>query len=282
MNPFEKIFNFQIISRLGEAGSLALTSQERSWLKTMLIHPASEAAFTQETLSKLNSILEAEAATEVQAIIIEKAKSTERQVYHPLLRTIRRMIMQNQGILLTYHIKHGGQRSDQAGFPHKLEYNMYKRELYLQWYSTRQRSLMSTKLRSIVSVEVYPIPVKRIDDLKARIARLLEGLKEYACVQVMPVYNEELSRILSAFSCFDKSVSFDESSGIYRINVTYMRDDSEFLLSRIRFLGLRVKITQGEQLKRRMLDSASMAIGRYADAESDDLSVENRSGGASI
>lgn len=142
---------------------------------------------------------------------------------------------------------------------------MYKREWYLQWYSTRQRSLMSTKLRNMVSVEVFPIPAKRIDDLKARIARLLDGLKESACIQVMPVFNAELSRILSAFSCFDKSVSFDEASGIYRIHVNYMRDDSEFLLSRIRFLGLRVKITQGEQLKRRMLKTADMAIERYGE-----------------
>jgi predicted DNA-binding transcriptional regulator YafY len=265
MNPFEKIFNFQIISRLDEAGSLALTSQERSWLKTMLRHPASEAAFTPETLSKLNTLLEPEVSIEVGEIIMEKARSKERQVYHPLLRTLRRMIMQNQGILIAYQIKHGGERTDQAGFPHKLEYNMYKREWYLQWYSTRQRSLMSTKLRNIVSVEVFPIPAKRIDDLKARIARLLDGLKESACIQVIPTFNVELSRILSAFSCFDKSVSFDEASGIYRIHVNYMRDDSEFLLSRIRFLGLRVKITQGEQLKRRMLMSAEMAIERYGE-----------------
>lgn len=268
MNPFEKIFNFQIISRLGEAGSLALTSQERSWLKAMLSHPASEAAFSLETLSTLNSILKAEASTEVQDIIIEKAKSKERQVYHPLLRTLRRIMMQNQGILITFLIKHGGERTNQTGFPHKLEYNMYKREWYLQWYNTRQRSLMSTKLKNIVSVEAAPFPARRIEDLKARIARLLEGLKECACIQVIPTFNSELSRILYAFSCFDKTVSFDESSGIYRIKVTYMRDDSEFLLSKIRFLGLRVKIVDGDQLKRRMLKSAGMALERYA-AESE-------------
>lgn len=86
MNPFEKIFNFQIISRLEEAGSLALTSQERSWLRTMLGHPAAAEAFSMETLRKLNFLLEAEASIEVREIIIEKARSKERQVYHPLLR----------------------------------------------------------------------------------------------------------------------------------------------------------------------------------------------------
>ncbi|MEK5468528.1 WYL domain-containing protein [Paenibacillus sp. FSL R7-0210] len=267
MNPFEKIFNFQIISRLEEAGSLALTSQERSWLKTMLGHPAAAEAFSTETLRKLNSLLEPEASIEVGEIIIEKARSKERQVYHPLLRPLRRIIMQNQGIQLTYAIKHGGERTDLSGFPHKLEYNMYKREWYLQWYSTRQRSLMSTKLRNIVSADPAPIPAYRIEGLKARISRLLDGLRESACIQVIPVYNAELSRILSTFSCFDKSVAFDEATGIYRITVHYMRDDSEFLLSRIRFLGLRVKITEGEQLKQRMLKSAEMAVGRYGEME---------------
>lgn len=265
MNPFEKIFNFQIISRLEEAGSLALTSQERSWLKTMLRHPAAAEAFSPETLLKLNSLLEAEASIEVGEIIIEKARSKERQVYHPLLRPLRRIIMQDQGMEITYAIKHGGERTDPSGFPHKLEYNMYKREWYLQWYSTRQRSLMSTKLANIISVQPGPVPAKRIDGLKARIARLLDGRRDSACIQVIPVYNAELSRILAAFSCFDKSVAFDEAAGLYHITVHYMRDDSEFLLSRIRFLGLRVKITEGEQLKQRMLMSAEMAVGRYGE-----------------
>ncbi|WNS42019.1 WYL domain-containing protein [Paenibacillus sp. MMS20-IR301] len=266
MNPFEKIFNFQIISRLDEAGSLALTAQERSWLKRMLLHPAAGEAFTPGTLGTLNSLLEAEAATEIQDIIIEKAANRERQVYHPHLRTLRRMIMQDQAILITHQIKHGGEKADQNGFPHKLEYNMYKREWYLQWYCLRQRSLMSTKLRNIISIEEGNLPDHRVQDVKARISRLLEGLKEHAWIQVMPVYNRELSRILTAFSCFDKSVTFDEASGIYRIKVTYMRDDSEFLLSRIRFLGLRVKIVEGGQLKRRMRQTAEMALERYGES----------------
>ncbi|MFD0682774.1 MULTISPECIES: WYL domain-containing protein [unclassified Paenibacillus] len=265
MNPFEKIFNFQIISRLDAAGSLALTSQERSWLKTMLVHSASAEAFTPDTLSKLNLLLNTEALTELSEIIVEKAKSQERQVYHPLLRTFRRIIMQDRGILLTYRIKHGGVKTNQSGFPHKLEYNMVKREWYLQWYNTRIHSLMSTKLKNIVTVEETILPDDRVLTLKITLERLLEARKEYAVVQVIPTFNAELSRILYAFSCFEKSVSFDEDSGIYQIHVTYLADESEFLLSKIRFLGLRVKIVEGDYLKRRMLESSSKAIARYAD-----------------
>ncbi|KGE19812.1 WYL domain-containing protein [Paenibacillus wynnii] len=265
MNPFEKIFNFQIISRLDEMGSLALTSQERSWLKTMLMHPASTEAFTPDTLTKLNSLLNSESSTEVRDIIIEKAKARERQVYHPILRTLRRIIMQDHGILFSYCNKHGEVKPNQSGFPHKLEYNMFKREWYLIWYNTRHHSLMSTKLKNIVSVEETILPTDRVAALKVTLERLLEEWKETAWIQVIPAFNAELSRILYAFSCFDKSVTFDEDSGIYRIKVIYMRNESEFLLSKIRFLGLRVKIVEGEHLKRRMLESASRALARYAD-----------------
>ena len=38
-NPFEKIFNYQIMTRLEETDSIAITAQERGWLKMMLVHP---------------------------------------------------------------------------------------------------------------------------------------------------------------------------------------------------------------------------------------------------
>jgi len=273
MNPFEKIFNYQIISRLDEAGSTVLTSQERSWLKTMLMHPASTEAFTADTLNKLNILLDSEVSTEVRGIIIEKAKAQERQVYHPMLRTLRRMIMQDHGILLSYGIKHGGVKTNQSGFPHKLEYNMFKREWYLQWYSTRHRSLMSTKLKNIISVEKTILTSDQVTALKETLERLLEERKEFAVVQVIPRFNVELSRILYSFSCFEKSVSFDEHSSIYRIRVIYLRNESEFLLSKIRFLGLRVKIVEGEHLKRRMLESASKALARYGEDSNVDREI---------
>lgn len=263
MNLFEKIYNYQIISRLDEAGSFALTSQERTWLKTMLEHSASNEAYTPDTLRTLKQLLQDEDSTDIHNIIIEKAKSQERQVYHPLLRSIRRIIMQNHGIRLTYKIKHGGVKAGQSGFPYKLEYNMVKREWYLQWYSTRNRSLMSTKLQNIISVEETLLPEDRVTELKKLLEHLLEQRREHAVIQVVQSYNAELSRILYAFSCFEKSVSYDEATNSYRIHVTYPADESEFLLSKIRFLGLRVKIEEGNGLKKRMIESATKALARY-------------------
>ncbi|QTH41948.1 WYL domain-containing protein [Cohnella sp. LGH] len=271
MNPFEKIFNYQILSRLDESDALALTSQERAWLRTALAHDSSAEAFTSATLEKLNRILQNGPAINHRDFIVEKAKNAERQVYHPLLRTLRRLIMQDKGILLTSRIKHGGTKTNQPGLPVKLEYSMVKREWYLLWYSTRGRSFMATKLQSIVSVEETLLPPERVEELRARVAAHLEKRKEQAVIEVVRTYNAELSRILYAFSCFDKSVSYEEEENRYLIHVTYLADESEFLLSKIRFLGLRVKIVEGDGLRKRMLESAEKALARYG--SSDDIAI---------
>ncbi|WP_256758509.1 WYL domain-containing protein [Cohnella sp. WQ 127256] len=263
MNLFEKIFNYQVISRLDESGSFALTSQERSWLRMMLEHPSANDAFSTGTREKLQQLLEMEPLMDIQEIILEKASSQVRHVYHPLLRSLRRMMMHGQGILVTYRIKHGGVKSNQSGFPYKLEYSMVKREWYLLWYNTRHHTLMSTKLHNIVTVEHKEIPADRAEMLRVKLADLLGSRKECAVIEVIRTFNAELSRILYAFACFEKQVAYDEETDRYQIRLTFQKDESEFVLSKIRFLGTRVKIAEGEQLQRRMRESSEKALARY-------------------
>ncbi|BBI31287.1 WYL domain-containing protein [Cohnella abietis] len=267
MNLFEKIFNYQVITRLDEAGSLALTSQERGWLKTLLEHPASSDAFTTGTLEKLKLMLEAETSTDIKEVIIEKARSREKQVYHPLLRTLRRIMIRSGGIRISYRIKHGGVKTDQSGFPYKLEYSMIKREWYLIWYNTRHHTLMSSKLLNIVSIEEVALPDAHARMLKVKLADLLDSRQEQAVIEIVQTYNQELSRILYAFSCFEKTVNYEEDSNTYRLRVTFLADESEFLLSKVRFLGMRVRIVEGDKLIRRMKESASKALARYGVVE---------------
>ncbi|MNU09300.1 hypothetical protein D3C72_2557860 [compost metagenome] len=50
-------------------------------------------------------------------------------------------------------------------------------------------------------------------------------------------------------------------------------DDFEYLLSKIRFLGKRVRVAEGDYLKKRMLEASTKALERYGvDAESEELS----------
>ncbi|MGG3281779.1 WYL domain-containing protein [Paenibacillus solani] len=267
-NPFEKIFNYQIMTRLEETDSIAITTQERGWLKMMLVHPETANAFTPETLKRLEQILHMEHSNaEMKGIILEKAKGQERSVYHPHLRTLRRMIMNDQGFRLSYRTKIGEVRSNQSGFPFKLEYSMIKREWMLIWYSRKRRWLMYTKLDHILYIQGTSLPSFRIDHIKGRLQNLIEHRQKHALIEIDRRYNGELSRILYAFSCFDKTVDYDEDSNTYRIKVCYLEDECDFLLSRIRFLGLRVKVVEGSTLQARMQETAAIALARYTQNE---------------
>ncbi|WP_400163571.1 WYL domain-containing protein [Brevibacillus sp. TJ4] len=263
MNPFEKISNYHLFSRMHDANAIVITSHERIWLRTMLSHPSAAQAFSPETLEKLQRLLEPVDTLELTSVFQEKAKSAERQVYHPLLRRFRRILERNQGMRITYSNKIGRIARNQSGFPYKLEYSMVKREWYLLWYHLRHRQFMQTKLQSILSVQEETIPAAHAADFTAQIGRLLDSRKEQATVEVVSMYNEELSRILYAFSCFEKEVEYAPDTDTYRIVLTYLADEREYILSKIRFLGKRVKVVEGNVLQDRMRESATKALSRY-------------------
>ncbi|QYR21000.1 WYL domain-containing protein [Paenibacillus sp. sptzw28] len=266
MHLFEKIFNYQVISRLEESGAIALTSQERGWLKLMLEHPAAADAFDPGTIEKLRTLLQPEPVVEIRDVIMEKSRSRERQVYHPLLRMLRGIILRNEGIRMTFSIKNGRVNDEVRGFPYKLEYSMVKREWYLLWYNTSHRTFMSTKLQNIISVSERTLPPGIAESMRDKVAGILESRKQQAVVEVVRSYNPELSRILYAFSCFEKEVAYDDSSDTYRIKLAFLADESEYVLSKIRFLGTRVRIVDGGSLKRRMAESAAKALARYRES----------------
>jgi predicted DNA-binding transcriptional regulator YafY len=271
MNPFEKIFNYRILSRLDGSGTPLITSHERAWLKTMLEHPAAREAFEADTLDKLRSALVEDDIMDTANHLTEKARSKESHVYHPLLRQLRRCIASKSGIRLAYTIKNGREVADQSGFPYKLEYSMVKREWYLLWYHLRHRAFMSTRLQKILSAAEEPLPSSADPDrILNRLNRTLDSRKQEACIEVLRQYNKELSRILYAFSCFEKDVAYDPDKDTYRVRVHYLGDDSEYLLSKIRFLGKRVRVVEGDYIRSRMLESSTKALARYGE----DLSVK--------
>lgn len=263
MNLFEKIFNHQIISRLDDSGTFMVTSHERAWLKTMLDHPAAAEAFSASTLDKLRSVLESDQVMEASHHLIEKARSMEKQVYHPLLRHLRRYIMNQNGIRITYEIKVGRVNSEHSGFPYKLEYSMIKREWYLLWYHTRHHAFMSTRLSKIQAVTAESIDPAQADRILKKLEQTLDSRKSEVVIEIVRKYNEELSRILYAFSSFEKNVEYDTETDTYRVKVSLLRDEMEYLLSKVRFLGKRVRVVEGDYLKRRMLESSTKALERY-------------------
>ncbi|MNW67772.1 hypothetical protein D3C74_464160 [compost metagenome] len=45
--------------------------------------------------------------------------------------------------------------------------------------------------------------------------------------------------------------------------MSLLGDEAEYLLSKIRFLGKRVRVVVGDYLKRRMLEASTKALDRY-------------------
>lgn len=265
MNLFEKIYNHQILNLLENSGAYMITSQERSWLKTMMDLPAASGAFTPDTLLKLLTILSTEKSLNTSEAIIEKACSVESDIFHPHLRVLRRMIMARSGMKMKCVSKGGKLYDNEVGFPYKLEYSMVKRSWYLLWYHIRHKAMMSTKLEHIQAMDEFDMPEEQAGMIIASIENLLEKRKQRAVLEVGRAYNPELSRILYAFSCFEKEVDYDSVKDTYTIRLTFANNEAEYVLSKLRFLGKRIRVIEGAHLKRRMLESASKALARYGE-----------------
>ncbi|AET59244.1 hypothetical protein HPL003_12445 [Paenibacillus terrae HPL-003] len=263
MSLFEKIFNYQIVSRLDESGVFATTSQERIWLQSMLADPAATEAFTPSTLDKLRLMLADDEPLEVDGSLREKAGIPASPVYHPLLRILRPILRSRSGICMSYRMRNGRVHERISGFPYKLEFSMVKKEWSLLWYNRRHRALMSTKLTNIATITEEEFSSEKTAKFTQRILGILESRKEQGIIEIMPVYNGELSRILYAFSCFEKEVEYVQDVDTYRITLTFQADECEYVLSKIRFLGKRVKVVQGSRLISRMKETIGKALARY-------------------
>ncbi len=122
---------------------------------------------------------------------------------------------------------------------------------------------MSTRLKKIHAIAAEAVDATRADEIIRKVDSLLESRKSEAVIELVRQYNGELSRILYAFSSFEKDVEYDLNTDTYRVKVTLLGDELEYLLSKIRFLGKRVRVLEGDYLKRRMLESSLKSLERY-------------------
>lgn len=112
---------------------------------------------------------------------------------------------------------------------------MVKREWYLLWHRVRHHALMKTKLDKILFIAEADISHERVDRMLERTRLTLESRKTQVLIEILPMYNRELSRILYAFSCFEKEVAYDADRNLYTVKVCLLGEEIEYLLSKLRF-----------------------------------------------
>lgn len=264
MNLFEKIFSYQLTSALEEHGTYTLTTQERIWLKTMLAHPVAREALSPDLIAKIIDSIPEEQQLLFQPVLVEKAGSHQHHMYHTLIQPLRKSIRQQQCVSIRYENKHGQSTGDQPAVPWRLEFSMVKREWYLIWYNLRSQVAMTTRLIRITQIKALPaIEISQYNRIQQYMEQKATANQHQALIQILPQYNIELTRILHAFSCFDKQVTFNEDTQTYHIHLVFDGSETHYILSKLRSLGKRVIVLENDYLQWRLFDASTKALSRY-------------------
>lgn len=264
MNLFEKIFSYQLTSALEEHGTYTLTTQERIWLKTMLAHPVAREALSPDLIAKIIDSIPEEQQLLFQPVLVEKAGSHQHHMYHTLIQPLRKSIRQQQCVSIRYENKHGQSTGDQPAVPWRLEFSMVKREWYLIWYNLRSQVAMTTRLIRITQIKALPdIEISQYNQIQQYMEQKATANQHQALIQILPQYNIELTRILHAFSCFDKQVTFNEDTQTYHIHLVFDGSETHYILSKLRSLGKRVIVLENDYLQWRLFDASTKALSRY-------------------
>lgn len=264
MNLFEKIFNYELLAQLEQSEMLHITKHERMWLKTMLQHgevSQTEEALPSATLAKLSTILQDDEVINTNDLV-EKVHHRSGERFPTHLSGIRQAITDRCALRLTYQTR-DGRIHEHVGIPHRLEYSMVKGQWYLHWYRIQVRAKMSTRLCYISNYETLPADAATLQLADEKMNHIVRAHQHTCTIEVVPEYNHELSRILYALSSFDNEVTYDEKADTYRLIVHFLGDESLYLLSKVRFLGLRVRFIDHSFMQSRMLESATKALERY-------------------
>ena len=99
--------------------------------------------------------------------------------------------------------------------------------------------------------------------LAVEAAAALESHRLQAVIEMNPAYPSDRHRVLSALSAFERDVEMGPG-GVYRISIRYFQNEEEYLLQRIRFLGLRVKVIEPKHLIRRIQETARRVATIYS------------------
>lgn len=261
MKLFDKLFNYELQAELSREQdcreAFPITSLEMEWLKGCFKEQSSSVFLQPETKAKLDNTLKSYRISDNQAVR-EKAFVTNPQILPNASFTLLRQAMrQKKGVHLFWVEK---TQKPNKGWPMLLEFNMARREWYLVWFRLTDRRVCFTPFRRIQRVDL--IEFQDITNLEAESSSVLAARRRTAVVEINPAYPLDRHRVLSALSAFDRDVEL-ENETLYRLNVYYYLDEEEYLLQRIRFLGLRVQLKSPPHLVKRMRETVERVLATY-------------------
>lgn len=269
MKLFDKMFNYELQAELIREGdcreAFPVTSTELEWLCHSLRAGTAKAFLQQETLKKLAVILAPYEAEKPE--IVEKAVvSNPEQVPSGSFGILRQALRGKTGVVLILQSKQSLPEPPVEGWPMFLEFNMARREWYLVWMRLVDRRIRFTPFRFILNAELLKLP--DVQELTAEAAQALEVRRLIAVVELNPNYPTDRHRVLSALSAFDRDVEMGPGD-VYRISIRYFQDEEDYLLQRIRFLGLRVHLSAPARLVERMRETAAKSAALYSRTDSE-------------
>ena len=270
MKLFDKMFNYELQSELAKDGdcreAFPVTATEMIWLKQALLSQSAAAFLQPTTLAKLTGILEAYQSDDMPEIFEKAAVNSPEKVPPPSFQVLRQALKEKSGLLLSL-LSHGTRPTLPApGWPILLEFNMARREWYLVWLRISDRKIRFTPLRHIPVAKLLELPDSQ--SIASEAAAALESHRLKAVVELNPAYPADRHRVLSALSAFDRDVEMGPG-GVYRISIRYFQNEEEYLLQRIRFLGLRVKLIAPRKLLGRMRDTIARVAEIYEKKDSE-------------
>lgn len=275
---FEKIHSDQLrhslLVRMNETNKflLPISIHEKQWLKAALKNENASLFLTEETKTKLATLLEETVEPAVE-LIREKGRVeplTEQQGITEIHQSLRQMMRNKQGFVLSYQLN-DGEILYSEGFPYKLEFFVQKQQWYVLWVKKEHEEtyLISTPLPNIVEVTSTSIDELEYDRYVQKSKALVEGDKQKATIALNAKLfdrqdiDQNRHRIFYAFSCFDKEIVYDEEQHYYEIIVYYRENEKYDLLQKLRFLGNRVIVKEPKELRVAMKNTALDALKRY-------------------
>lgn len=243
--PHNREFKDKLIGLFPEIQSFPVSTDEKMWLKYIIVKVEAGQFLTETVIEKINHWLEDVTNPTFDREIKEKGQVPMNLPRASFLSRLRDGILKEQ--VLEVELASG---KVVQGVPLKIEVWLSIGE----WILLLQTSLgiQKVKLSEVMNIEEIngEVGLQNVEPI-------IE--KESILIEVPPQYNEEKHRLFYLFSSFEKEIQYDDPH--YRIKLYYTDDEEDYLLSTLLMLGKKIKVVD-EKWQWRLAEEVRAILGR--------------------